>query len=164
MKRHPSLHPLSEHHHHALVQALGIRRAADVPEAERSAALEKAGRALLDHWKATGRKHFQEEEDILLPAFSRHTELNEDPTVMKMLAQHTQIRAQMEQLETLLSTKQPVDFDVDAEVVALGALLHEHVRLEEDELFPRIEDVLGEDEMDAIGQRFTRLHGEQERP
>jgi len=158
MKRHRSLHPLSEHHHHALVQTLSIRRAEEAPEPERSAALETAGRTLLQHWKMTGRKHFQEEEEILLPAYSWHTQLNEDSTVMQMLMQHAQIRARMEQLETLLSSKQPAG----AEVIALGKLLHEHVRLEEDKLFPRIEAVLSEEELLALGQRFTRLYKEQE--
>ena len=157
MKRHRSLHPLSEHHHHALVQTLSIRRAEEAPEPERSAALETAGHTLLQHWKMTGRKHFQEEEEILLPAYSWHTQLNEDSTVMQMLMQHAQIRARMEQLETLLSSKQPAG----AEVIALGKLLHEHVRLEEDKLFPRIEADLSEEELLALGQRFTRLHKEQ---
>ena len=132
MKRHRSLHPLSEHHHHALVQALSIQRAEEAPEPERSAALERAEYTLLQHWKMTGRKHFQEEEEILLPAYSWHTQLNEDSTVMQMLAQHALIRARTEQLETLLSSKQPAG----TEVIALGKLLHEHVRLEEDKLFP----------------------------
>ncbi len=158
MKRHQSLHPLSEHHHHALVQALGIRRAAEAPEEERSAALERAGHTLLQHWKMSGRKHFREEEEILLPAYSWHTKLNEDSLVMQMLAQHALIRARMDQLETLLSSKQPVG----AEVIALGALLQEHVRLEEDQLFPRMEAALSEEELLALGQRFTRLHKEQE--
>lgn len=157
MKRHRSLHPLSEHHHHALVQVLNIRRAEETPETERSAALERAGHSLLEHWKMTGRKHFREEEEVLLPAFSRHTELSEDSTVMRMLAQHAMIRAGMEQLETLLSSKQPAD----TEVIAIGKLLHDHVRLEEDNLFPRIEAELSEEELLALGQKFTRLHGVQ---
>ena len=157
MKRHKSLHPLSEHHHHALVQALNIRRAEEAPVVERSAALEKAGHTLLQHWKVAGRKHFREEEEILLPALSRHIELNEDSTVMRMLAQHAMIRAGMEQLEILLSSKQTVD----TEVIAIGKLLHDHVRLEEDELFPYIEAELTKDELLALSQKFTRLHGVQ---
>ena len=35
MKRHPSLHPLSQHHHFALIQALGMRRAAEAEEGKR---------------------------------------------------------------------------------------------------------------------------------
>lgn len=120
MNRHRSLRPLSEQHHHALVQALNIQRAQETPETERSAALERATHTLLQHWKMTGRKHFREEVEILLPAFSRHTELSEDSTVMRMLEQHAMIRAGMEQLETLLSSKQPVD----TEVIAIGKLLH----------------------------------------
>ena len=96
----------------------------------------------------------------MLPAYSWHTKLNEDSLVMQMLAQHALIRARMDQMETLLSSKQPVG----AEVIALGALLQEHVRLEEDQLFPRMEAALSEEELLALSQRFTRLHEEQEQP
>ena len=39
MKRHASLHPLSQHHHFALMQALFMRRAAEAPASRRAAAV-----------------------------------------------------------------------------------------------------------------------------
>ena len=44
-------------------------------------------------------------------------------------------------------------------IVALGSLLHDHVRLEEDRIFPRIERTLSEMELNSVGSRLTRLHG-----
>jgi hypothetical protein len=38
MKRHPALVPLSHDHHHALVEARRLRRAADSPESAAAAA------------------------------------------------------------------------------------------------------------------------------
>jgi len=156
MKRHPGLHPLSEHHHHVLVRALGIRRAEELPEAERSEAVRRAGETFVRFWKASGRLHFREEEEILLPAYARHARLDESPQIMRMLAEHALIRAKVEQLEKALEPGQPVE----AEVLALGRLVQAHVRLEEDEIFPHIEAVLEEQELTALGERFTPLHKE----
>jgi hemerythrin-like domain-containing protein len=154
MKRHKSLHPLSEHHHHALVQALEIRRARKGSPAERAAALRKAGVAFLRFWKVAGKLHFREEEEVLLPAYALHARLDENPRIMRMLAEHALIRARVGQLEEALAAQRPVE----GEVEALGRLLHEHVRLEEDEIFPHIEATLSQQEMAALELRFSRLH------
>lgn len=156
MKRHPSLRSLSEHHHHALVRALEIRRAEEGPESERSELLRQAGEILVRFWKTAGQLHFREEEEILLPAYARHARLDESPQIMRMLAEHALIRAKVEQLEQTLETGQPVE----SEILALGRLLQDHVRLEEDEIFPHIEAALGEQELRALGERFTPLHKE----
>lgn len=154
MKRHKSLHPLSEHHHHVLVQALLVRRAGGAPASKRAAALRAAARNFVRFWKSKGRQHFREEEEILLPAFARRARLEEDAAVATMLAQHAVIRARVDDLEEALAAKEPVE----AEVQALAQLLHDHVRLEENDIFPAIEAALSEDELRALGPRLTRLH------
>lgn len=154
MKRHRSLHPLSEHHHHVLVQALLVRRAGGAPESKRAAAFRAAARNFVRFWKSKGRRHFREEEEVLLPAYSRHARLEGKPTVTLMLAQHAVIRARMDDLERALAAEEPVE----AEVQALAQLLHDHVRLEENEIFPAIEAALSEAELQALGPRLTRLH------
>jgi len=40
----------------------------------------------------------------------------------------------------------------------LAKLLHDHVRFEENDVFPRIERMLGEENLDAMGRGLTRLH------
>jgi hemerythrin-like domain-containing protein len=102
MKRHPSLHPLSEHHHHVLVRALEIRRAEGRPAAERSAALRQAGQTFVRFWKTTGHLHFRKEEEILLPAYARHARLEANPQITRMLAEHALIRAKVERLDKAL--------------------------------------------------------------
>lgn len=154
MKRHESLHPLSQHHHFALVQALEIRRAQALPAAGRAAALRRAARKFLRFWRQTGRKHFREEEEVLLPAYARHVPLDEDPDTMKMLADHAFLRALIGDLEAALKARDPVENLLSA----LSQRLHDHVRLEENVVFPRIEAQLGEAEMRALGRRLTRLH------
>jgi hemerythrin-like domain-containing protein len=154
MKRHPGLHALSQHHHFALTQALLMRRAAQAPATRRAAALRQAAQTFLRFWKKTGRLHFREEEEVLLPAYARHTRLDQDTAVMRMLAEHAQIRAQIQQLETALEAGPPAE----EAVAALARTLHDHIRFEENEVFPRIEAALEEAELLALSQRLTRLH------
>jgi len=154
MKRHASLHPLSQHHHFALIQALGIRRARALPAGKREAALRRAAEKFLRFWKKTGQQHFREEEEVLLPAYAGHVPLESDAEVLRMLADHAAIRALSQRIETALADQT----DVEADLVALGRRLQEHVRLEENRIFPRIEAALREAELHALGQRLTRLH------
>ena len=155
MKRHPSLHPLSQHHHFALIQALGMRRAAEAPAEKRQAAVERQAEKFVAFWHKTGYKHFREEEEILLPAYARHTRLDQDADVMRLLADHAEIRAAVRDFEQRREKKLPIPIETMAH---LAKLLHDHVRLEENEVFPRIEKVLGEENLNAMGRGLTRLH------
>jgi hemerythrin-like domain-containing protein len=155
MKRHASLHPLSEHHHHALVCALQMRRAGQAPPAERVPRARKAAENFLRFWSATGSRHFREEEEFVLPAYSRHKPLDEDADVMAMLAEHAAIRARVVALEQARGD----DRATEAIIGELGSLLHRHVRREEDLIFPAIERALSEEELTWLGERLSRLHG-----
>lgn len=114
----------------------------------------------LQFWEKNGRLHFREEEEILLPAYARHVPLESDEDAMRMLADHAAIRARIEQLRERLQNGQPVE----SALAELGRILKDHVRLEEDRIFPRIEKTLSEAELTALGQRLTRLHTKGECP
>ena len=155
MKRHPTLHPLSQHHHFALIQALEMRRASEAPAEKRAAAVARAAEKFVRFWHKTGTVHFREEEEVLLPAYARHTRLDRDAEVMRVLADHAEIRAVVGDFEQRLASKSPIDPE---ELGRVGKLLHDHVRLEENEVFPRIERVLGEEQLKSMGHGLTRLH------
>ena len=73
---------------------------------------------------------------------------------MRMLADHAAIRARIEDVrESLEGSFSPEP------IVALGSMLRDHVRLEEDRIFPRIEKTLSQMELNSVGSRLTRLHG-----
>ena len=127
MKRHPALQPLSRDHHVALLAALRLRRAT----AEDAVA---ARDAFLAFWREHGANHFRVEEEVLLPAFAVHADPNAE-CVARMLMDHVRIRAAARRLE------QPGDQPVES-LHELGTLLERHVRLEEREVFPLIEDAL----------------------
>ena len=155
MKRHPSLHPLSQHHHFALIQALEMRRASEAAAEKRAAAATRQAEKFVRFWHKTGKVHFREEEEVLLPAYARYARLDQDPGVMKLLADHAEIRAAVVDLERRLAAKSPIAAE---EIGRLGKLLHDHVRLEENEIFPRIEKKLGEERLNEMGAGLTRLH------
>ena len=127
MKRHPALQPLSRDHHVALVAAQRLRRAG---AGEAAAARD----AFLEFWREHGAKHFRVEEDVLLPAFAVHADPDAE-CVARMLLDHVRIRAAAQRLER--------DRDPALETLhELGSMLERHVRLEEREVFPLIEDTL----------------------
>ena len=159
VKRHPSLHPLSQHHHFALIQALGMRRAAEAPPEKRATAVERQAEKFVRFWHKSGHVHFREEEEVLLPAYARHTRLDRDADVMRILADHAEIRAAVLDFEQRLAAKTPIEAE---EMARLGNLLHDHVRLEENEVFPRIEKALGEERLNKMGRGLTRLHSKNE--
>ena len=155
MKRHPSLHPLSQHHHFALIQALGMRRAAEAPAEKRDAAVQRQADKFVAFWHKTGIIHFREEEEILLPAYARYVRLDQDAGIMRLLADHAEIRAAVVDFERRRKKKLPIEVQAMAH---LAKLLHDHVRFEENDVFPRIERVLGEENLVAMGRGLTRLH------
>lgn len=132
-----------------------MRRAAEAPEEKRAAAVERQAEKFVRFWHKAGSVHFREEEEVLLPAYARHARLDRDAQIMRVLADHAEIRAAVLDLEQRLAEKLPIPAE---EIGRLGKLLHDHVRLEENEVFPRIEKALGEERLNAMGRGLTRLH------
>jgi hemerythrin-like domain-containing protein len=126
VKRHRALQPLSRDHHVALVAAQRLRRATD-------ADADAARAAFLEFWDSHGALHFRVEEDVLLPAFAAYGD-PADTRVVEMLVDHVRIRAAAAALAG-------GEAGLDA-LHALGTALERHVRLEERQVFPLIEETL----------------------
>ncbi len=147
MHRAEALQPLSHDHHQALFIAMTMRRAD-------AATVSDAASTFLAFWEADGRRHFREEEEILLPAYAPHGDI-EHPLVARALVEHVGIRAQA----AALARSMPVP-DVDR-VRALGTALNDHVRLEERQLFPLIEAALPPEALAALAAELD--HGDRPR-
>src|ERR671921_646114 len=138
MKRTPELRDLSDHHHQGLVQARRLRRAAT---GEETTASEATADAFLKFWQEATAAHFREEEEALLPVLARYGgDVGRGP-VVEMLAQHAQIRGLVMKLsdEVRNGVVNPETLE------GIGELLETHIRLEEREVFPMIEEVLPEE-------------------
>jgi hypothetical protein len=143
MKRHPALIPLSRDHHDGLVQAVRLRRAAtDGGAAGRLAAAREFG----EFFRNEERVHLREEEEELFPLLLRHAPLQ--PALLREArVQHIQLEGFARTLEIAVAAGA-----VDRETLdATGALLDAHIRLEERQLFPLIEELVPDDELRGLG-------------
>lgn len=136
-----------------------MRRAAEASPERRTSAVAASARKFVAFWHKTGLVHFREEEEILLPAYARHTRLDNDAGVMRLLADHAEIRAAVQDFERQLAAETAIE---PAAMARLAQLLHDHVRFEENEVFPRIERALGEASLNAMGRGLTRLHSKKD--
>jgi len=137
MKRSAALASLSRDHHHALVVAQQLRRATDATAAE-------ARDAFLTYWADHGRLHFRLEEELLFPAYAGHGDPH-DPVVLRALGEHAMIRHRAHALAAAPSVG-------PGALEQLGTELAAHVRLEERKVFPLIERVMPERELNALAQ------------
>jgi len=137
MRRSPELAPLSRDHHVALEHALRLRRAG-----EEDVAAAVSG--FLAFLVGPGRAHFAQEEELLVPAVpSARADL-----ARRMLAEHREILDRAERLGE--------DPRV-AEANGLGELLTRHVRFEERELFPLLEENVPEERMRDIARALSHV-------
>lgn len=141
MRRSEALAILSRDHHQALVVAQTLKRA----DADNAAA---ARTRFLDFWEREGRRHFQLEEELLLPAYAAYGDAH-DPLVLHVLADHVAIRA-----EVIHLAARP-DVSTDS-LHRFGERFAAHVRLEERELFPMIEDAMPADELLELAHALDR--------
>jgi iron-sulfur cluster repair protein YtfE (RIC family) len=147
MKRTPELRTLSEDHHHGLVHARRLRRAA---EGEKANSAEPLAKEFLDFWQKEIAIHFRKEEEVLLPVVARYGgDVVQDPLV-EMLAQHARIRGLVMRL-----SDEVVGGYVRLETLQeLGEQLEAHIRLEERAVFPLVEESLSEAALTELAARL----------
>ena len=143
MKRHPALQALSRDHHQALVVARRLRRAGETDAADAQA-------AFLEFWRSEGEEHFRVEEQVMLPRFADAGGAASD-AIERVLLDHAEIR-----LRALRLRAGPVP---PAALGELGTLLAEHVRLEERELFPAIEETLSDRQLRRLAADVSAAEG-----
>jgi hypothetical protein len=141
VKRAEALRPLSREHLVALITAKKLREADE---------LDAAAGTFLEFWHGDGMRHFRVEEEVLLPTWAMHAEVDSEG-VSRMLDEHLAIRREALRLE---AGEAALD-----EVQALGQLLHDHVRFEERELFPKVEAALDAASLDRLAAAIERAEG-----
>jgi iron-sulfur cluster repair protein YtfE (RIC family) len=145
MRRSEALRVLSHQHHQGLFAALQLKRA-------RPETADEARRVFIEFFEREGARHFRAEEELLLPAFARHTEFDQ-PAIVRVLTEHVDLRRRGQDLEA--------GRDPDpAELRELGERLESHIRHEERVLFPMIEQALPTKELERLGAAFARADAE----
>jgi Hemerythrin HHE cation binding domain len=139
MKRSPALATLSRDHHHALEAARRLRRAG-------AGDLHAAVAHLQTFWHPRGRRHFEIEERLILPALPE-TDGDWHEAAERVRDEHARIRAAVDALGSGGSVGAAHE---------LGALLHDHVRFEERDLFSLLEERLPKDDLARLGEAIER--------
>lgn len=143
MKRHPALVPLSEDHHHELVQARRLLRAADGTPDERLAVAREYVAAFFTETV----EHFRREEEGVFPLYAAHA--SADPLLARILREHMELQG----LARVLRAEVAAGEVSPGRLRAVGTLLRDHVRLEERELFEAIQRVVPAPELERLHAR-----------
>lgn len=142
MKREEQLQPLSHQHHNGLMAALLLKKGV-----EKAADPSVMGDFILSVWNNELRNHFIKEEVYLHPHVLQITVLMEKYEQMK--AEHHQIRRLVDSIRSEGATASLVtDF---------YQLLEKHIRFEERELFPFIEEHIQQDQLNELGRNVEQL-------
>ncbi len=148
MKRHPGLVPLSHDHRQILFTAqllkYGVTRYKDAPTSvpEKLAYARQAATTQI-------LPHIEREELLLFPAITTY-DSEVDALIGTLQAEHRRIAA----LCTVLADEQHDPALIEAQLDELGILLETHVRTEERHLFQRLQQVLPDQAITAIGERW----------
>lgn len=136
-RRHEALIPLAHDHHHALAQARRLRDAANLDDATERRNLAND---FVNFYLGRAIRHFHEEEELFFAPLVDEPRTKE--LILRAVSDHLRLHALVRSLKRRLS-----DGEADQELLTrISILLSEHVRFEEKELFPLIEEmVTGED-------------------
>lgn len=133
-RRHDALIPLSHDHHHALAQARRLKDAAVQDDAHR----RNAAGDLVNFYLGNALRHFHEEEELFFAPLVDHPDARE--LILRAVSDHLRLHALLRTVKRQLSTG-----DVEpGPLEQISQLFTEHVRFEEQELFPLIERLIPE--------------------
>ena len=140
MKRHPALHTLSHDHHQGLILAQQIKK--DAPQYKgMPSTLEGKKEYTLSFYKTELVQHFKDEEEILFPAVkNKNVEL--DKLITEVISEHRKMETLIHDLEKTHQLENVLN--------ELGSFLEKHIRKEERELFPAIEEILTEGQLSKL--------------
>ncbi len=118
-------------------------------------------RALFRTIKHEIETHAQIEENIFYPFFAKREDFQE--IVDDSFADHQEVREILSELEDVLADTHTAEDDssqVDDLIDELVACVDDHVEEEEGEFFPRVREVLDEDELEHLGQELESAKGD----
>lgn len=137
IKRNKHILQLSKDHHFTLLFSWKIRQGLKY-----GVDTDRIKEYVQYFWQRDMQDHFREEEEILFAVVK-------DAKVQKALDDHSQIKEQVEQV-----LKTPERDDASKKLSLLADTVDAHVRYEERELFPHLEKILTEAQLENIGAQL----------
>lgn len=146
-RRHDALVPLTHDHHHTLAQA---RRLLDVAKMPDETQRRNLANDFVNFYFGRAIRHFHEEEELFFAPVVDHPEARD--LIARAVTEHLRLHALVRTVKRQLSSG-----DADGEILTrISKLLTEHVRFEEQELFPLVERLIPEEELQdlaTVGRR-----------
>ena len=133
MKRHKSIIPLSQDHHHGLMLAQLIKKGAPEYKGLPTDLIGKVNH-VKESWEKELKLHFKNEEKILFP-FVKGKNEEIDKLIEEVLEEHKIIKSLVKKLD--------IASDAESILDQLGNTLEQHIRKEERNLFVKIQTVFG---------------------
>ena len=140
MKRHAALIPLSRDHHATLILSRLLRSDAPAYQGLPTESKEKAEYAL-KHYQEEMISHFNQEEKIIPLLKGIDAEMDRLLEEMKSEHQH---------LHVLFGSLMPDQEDLSTQLDHLGRFIEDHVRKEDRQLFPLIQNKCNEDLLNKL--------------
>lgn len=148
MKRHKSLYVLSNDHQHGLVLSLKLKYSKQPISSSLKEEVRILRNELIDKFDNDLSKHFKLEETYLVPLFP------ENELIGRMLDEHKKLE---DFYGKIYSKAEKWSFRQFREKLNLfGELLEQHIRFEERELFPMIEQNLTEEQLKTLGENLNK--------
>ncbi len=133
LKRDPSLQPLSRDHHHGLLFSRKVRQGLKM-EVEPMRIMHYA-REFFSH---SLEQHFEEEEHYLFPLLGL-----QHPKIERALREHRRLRRLFFKEEDLLKAASLIEEELEA-----------HIRFEERELFPEIQQQVDKEKLEKLHRKL----------
>ena len=101
-------------------------------------------------------QHAEMEETILYPFLEEKYNKEGDSMVEEAIAEHAVAKNLMSELEAL----DPEDPQFDAKIKVLDENINHHIKEEEEELLPKAQKEIPEDELDIVGDQMLAFKGD----
>lgn len=146
-RRHDSLIPLTHDHHHALAQARRLEEAAALTE---DIDRRNAAGDFINFYFGSAIRHFHEEEELFFAPLIDHDEARS--LILQAVGEHLRMHALVRSLKRQLSRG-----EIDSELLlSIGSLITGHVRFEEQKVFPLIETLIPQEELEDLATSGRR--------
>lgn len=147
MKRHSSLIPLSREHHETLILSRLLQK--DAPE-YKGLPVDSPGKAdyALKHYNNELIRHFEKEESIIPLIKGQHPDI--DILLQEILEEHQQLHRYFQSINDQENLANHLDM--------LGKALETHVRKEERQFFPLVQEYCSEEILKNIEDTLAEDH------
>lgn len=144
LKRDEALQPLSRQHHQGLLVSLFLSNGL-----KKGVATKPMRDFILQFWQDDLLKHFEAEEQVLVPFAKPYATL--EPLITRMLLEHQQIELLINRINNEARAEQ------QETIKDFADKLEQHIRFEERELFEQLQLTLSAEDMSVLNFAFSAL-------